>query len=1254
MTGAEILVQEPHASTPGGAVASGEPAPQEGRARKLLLRKTGSTPLKMAPKPRATAGTRDDEEAIVKGAPAEAEAGAECSSPAAGDEAAVSPPVMASKKRTRPPLVKHRLAGKTPKGLTGRIAQLVSARTVDTAADLPGPALAECLLALTGPPNVARSAARVRLLLRWLQKRARHGAARVCGRVVTSAHIKEASELVGNIWSPKLVRLQQLKGKPKVRALKRKDTIASAKGAEREDIDMVVVSTTQGRVLRRMDTVGSTPDADPAAGPLPSSRVLRRSDTECSALSVATFPSPDNVSDEESADEGSDLSEEEDVDCESEEPVESSPVELVEPEEEQLLDDGYLGDWSGAPALGSPDFNAFAVDAMRAAGVARSFPLAGAESASECPPLQPHQEAAIFLLHPKSPVTRLLVDHPTGSGKTREMIHVLDNFFNDSRPKVPVFPKEPVCRNFYAELLRWPSKYRDYFCCLRPHCAARAAGSVAWRALRDHIWDIGSLSDKELQAICKEMREVLEMKGCFYMGRMRKAWKDDFKCRFPNDPLPAAPLRALRYTSAGGRHTHLRDDGLPASSLFKIGFCKEDPNVYSNKIVLMDEVHNLVRTQTQFGEQLTNLRTLLFGAKGVVLAGFTGTPILNEPQEGRQLLDIIKGIGAPVGDAGFLSSFPMRPRSLFPQSLPRGIPDSVLTPKLRRQFIKKVALDGEALQRYDRKRSTALPLRSLQRYCNLCVHFGSMHDGKHGSKARVLDSFDTCAPKLHAIACDVAAEPSKAVVLVARTSGMDAFLEHLRRLAAPAGCEQPLFGIATMDELSAFNSPANLRGELFRVLVADATSCSEGVSFFGVRRLLLADVPSSPSALVQAVGRAIRMYGHRGLPANEWTVSTTMYAATMPRWLQSRLGTWAYRAQKHHHDPQVAKAKARNLVRKLIKVGIHSLEVLKAKLSSHFPQPAKASPRAEEANTLETEVPLLQESDIQGSSPPQVPGSDADMNVDSARTGALPADTSAPARQLEAVEVARFLESIGLWDEARLMDSSRQNQANKAKRVLRRNTSTESMRSLQRNASTESQVGDTGAQDDKSAHHFLRALQWLMEVDEVSQLVERMRFETRTADEEALRALAAASRELMPALRVLRSEAIDRQVLEHLIGQQGDDLADVGEASEGESSAGDFGVSGESAGEETGPAPLVLPAGWQTNKVKRGKQVVREFLDPSGRRYKTEAQARAAIDAQRRSANLANRFRERFQARISASDAGEVPAEKRPRLADGQ
>merc|ERR1719464_2140152 len=160
---------------------------------------------------------------------------------------------------------------------------------------------------------------------------------------------------------------------------------------------------------------------------------------------------------------------------------------------------------------------------------------------------------------------------------------------------------------------------------------------------------------------------------------------------------------------------------------------------------------------------------------------------------------------------------------------------------------------------------------------------------------------------------------------------MDALLDHLREVAAKS---DPPFRVATMDDLSAFNSASNKRGQRFRVLVADALTCSEGVSFFAVRRVHLADVPVSPSALVQSVGRAIRMYGHRGLPAEEQEVLTLLHVARMPRWMRSPLGAWTFRAQKRHMDPREMASEARRLLRRLLAARVPDLETLKARLDA--------------------------------------------------------------------------------------------------------------------------------------------------------------------------------------------------------------------------------------------------------------------------------------------------------------------------------
>ena len=54
---------------------------------------------------------------------------------------------------------------------------------------------------------------------------------------------------------------------------------------------------------------------------------------------------------------------------------------------------------------------------------------------------KPQQRAVQLLMHPSSPVQRLLADHCTGSGKTLEMIRALDNFTTPRREKSLYFQR---------------------------------------------------------------------------------------------------------------------------------------------------------------------------------------------------------------------------------------------------------------------------------------------------------------------------------------------------------------------------------------------------------------------------------------------------------------------------------------------------------------------------------------------------------------------------------------------------------------------------------------------------------------------------------------------------------------------------------------------------------------------------------------------------------------------------------------------
>jgi len=75
----------------------------------------------------------------------------------------------------------------------------------------------------------------------------------------------------------------------------------------------------------------------------------------------------------------------------------------------------------------------------------------------------------------------------------------------------------------------------------------------------------------------------------------------------------------------------------------------------------------------------------------------------------------------------------------------------------------------------------------------------------------------------------------------------------------------------------------NREGSGPSVLVADAKECGEGVSFKGVRRLLLVDVPTDAVTLLQRVGRAVRFGGHGALPAQQRSVDVRLYRAVLPQ-----------------------------------------------------------------------------------------------------------------------------------------------------------------------------------------------------------------------------------------------------------------------------------------------------------------------------------------------------------------------------------
>jgi hypothetical protein len=171
-------------------------------------------------------------------------------------------------------------------------------------------------------------------------------------------------------------------------------------------------------------------------------------------------------------------------------------------------------------------------------------------------------------------------------------------------------------------------------------------------------------------------------------------------------------------------------------------------------------------------------------------------------------------------------------------------------------------------------------VRRMQNYCNIAR--GPTLDS---SRARdfLRDSGDAAeiAAKLDVVAEAILRAPGKALAIIDRRTSMVALVELLNLKAAQragancssgGSCVAKLLNtnaqrdeageIVDSDEnkriLSLFNSEENRLGERMRALVIDASTYSEGVSFFGVTELHIVNPAMRYSTHLQQLGRVFR------------------------------------------------------------------------------------------------------------------------------------------------------------------------------------------------------------------------------------------------------------------------------------------------------------------------------------------------------------------------------------------------------------
>lgn len=509
--------------------------------------------------------------------------------------------------------------------------------------------------------------------------------------------------------------------------------------------------------------------------------------------------------------------------------------------------------WDPARQPGTPGFNSYATKVMVQSGLTdeKTFVIRCPTADQPSVKLNAFQKTPVFLVHPKTPVHRFLVADRAGSGKTLIILFILQNFWRDPRPKILIFPNEEVLLNFFQELLRFPNKYRSY-------CTGR----------------LGKLNPNNRNDVRKAI-DLLQMKG-----ELSKRGQRGYLY---------SPLLALRYTIAGGATVLGKSEGtLPIFRLRDRGRrdAGQTQSRYSDKIVMMDEYHNLLKPKAevlQYRRKLENLRQALYDATDSVIVGFTATPIVDDVKDAQRIVQEIKGreYEDAENDEGFVSFFQSLPTSIYPSVEP-GNPSRVFP------YIREVAMQGYNAQYYKEaeqrlKVPGAKRDRLLQNYCNLASYYGF----RPKFRRLLRRSPFSYATKLAAVAEEVAQDTRKTLILIHRNVGFRALVELLKRkrvsfaslYAPPKRTDKG----KAKNVLTRYNSAANDEGQETRVLVADAKFYSEGVSFFPVRHLILVSPPATYADYEQRVGRVLRACKYQQfLPDKDRSVEISMFVATLP------------------------------------------------------------------------------------------------------------------------------------------------------------------------------------------------------------------------------------------------------------------------------------------------------------------------------------------------------------------------------------
>lgn len=231
----------------------------------------------------------------------------------------------------------------------------------------------------------------------------------------------------------------------------------------------------------------------------------------------------------------------------------------------------------------------------------------------------PHQKFIRDYLQYKSPYRGLLLYHSLGSGKTLTAVSTAELLLKN-KDVIVLLPKY-LTGNFIEEVKKYKNKYyntKQYWEFI----------SISTNATSQSYIDQISVSNRIDPKIIKKN------KGIWLANNYKKSNYDNLNASQKNE------IDIQINNIIENRYKFINLDGLRKKDIDNF---KNNPEVFENKVIIIDEVHNFISQVINGGIALNLYKILLMTEKTKFIC-LSGTPIINYPREIAYLVNLLKGI----------------------------------------------------------------------------------------------------------------------------------------------------------------------------------------------------------------------------------------------------------------------------------------------------------------------------------------------------------------------------------------------------------------------------------------------------------------------------------------------------------------------------------------------------------------------------------------------------------------------------------